>query len=357
MGNPQFLDKSSLRLQDDLPEDARQEEINWKLWVFAKRGNPHKVQECIDLGADVNYCRGSTVLHQAVQSLSIDTCQVLLQTGLVDINARTLVRTQKGLEEETAFLVALRIPGAQSHAIWNLCKLLIENGADVHIDNEKAFYIAVTTGNYEACKDLIEKHNVPVDTIYEKGQTALFSCGKYSYPSQQKVCNLLLEHKASVHTEDQDGLTPLQFALTNGATATVVESLIKAKSDVNKRFPDGKPMIAHVLEEYNWRRNYLKYLLNGGIDIEMQDENGYTALLAAVARMNNEVTKELLKLGADISAKDKDGNSVLHVWALNAYRGNNYQQCCSKLFQDLLEAEADLEYVNKVYHCIQGHCN
>ncbi|XP_072044256.1 uncharacterized protein [Amphiura filiformis] len=305
--------ESPLRLRDDLPEEARQEEINWNMLAFAKQDNSHKVQECLDLGADVNYYGGpitheqATALHWAVARDHIQTCQVLLKAPEVNVNLKIHRAGQTG------------------------------------------------------------------------GKTALFFAGS------KEVCDLLLSSGAKVDVTDEAGWTPLQHAVADDKySVEVVKSLIKAKSDVNKKYPDGHTLftvglgcdkregLKDKLEALKTKADIeltgkdgltpllaavsaldiemTKLLLQFGANIHATDKDGLTPLLAAVSALDIEMTKLLLQFGANIHATDKEQNSVLHRLAMvqkedrHSFDIHKDMIC---IFNELLKYHAEVTSVNK----------
>jgi len=83
----------------------------------------------------------------------------------------------------------------------------------------------------------------------------------------------------------------------------------------------------------------VKSLLNQGVDVNVKDKNGVTALMCAAEEGNHEIAKLLIKKGADVNAKDKDGETAL-MWA--AEEGN---QDIVKL---LLDQGADVHVKDKI---------
>ena len=54
-----------------------------------------------------------------------------------------------------------------------------------------------------------------------------------------------------------------------------------------------------------------------GIDVNTQDEKGFTALHLAALHGQVEGMKMLVELGADVHAQDQEGCTLLHVATLN----------------------------------------
>jgi ankyrin repeat protein len=65
--------------------------------------------------------------------------------------------------------------------------------------------------------------------------------------------------------------------------------------------------------EKNASKKIIKMLLKKGIDINVQDKEGTTALMHAARSNQIEIVKYFLKKGAEINAKDKDEYTVLSL--------------------------------------------
>ncbi len=155
---------------------------------------------------------------------------------------------------------------ARSRCDINKILALIKKGADVNIQN---------------------KH----------GETTLMNAaGK----GLTKVCLALIENGADVNTQDNDGDTALMWAL-----ALIEEN----GADDN----DGNAALMRGTDE-----DYLEVcltLIKNGADVNLQNNDGYTALMWAVKNGNLEIHLEiclvLIEKGADLNVQDKDGRTTL----------------------------------------------
>ena len=81
-------------------------------------------------------------------------------------------------------------------------------------------------------------------------------------------------------------------------------------------------------------------LLAAGADVNAKDEDGNTALIATARRGHSAIAEVLLAAGADVNAKDEDGNTAL-IAVVGARRGN------TATIEVLLAAGADVNAKNK----------
>ncbi len=129
--------------------------------------------------------------------------------------------------------------------------------------------------------------------------------------------------------------------------------LMKQVPDVNRR--EEKWMQGTALHQVAKERSplgFVKVLADCGIDFNIQDEWGNTALLWAIANGNNEMAMEILKHDQDLNLQGL-GNSALHVTIAKGYKKKTaHKESLSisnlKLVQTLAAAGADPNQKNKM---------
>lgn len=112
------------------------------------------------------------------------------------------------------------------------------------------------------------------------GATSLmFSCA-YGYP---EIIQILLDHDADINIQDRSGWTALMYATWN--------------------------------ESYPEIGIYIKKLLKAGADPNIQDKfNNWTALMnLAIWSGDTDLMETLVEAGADINAKNNDGQTALDI--------------------------------------------
>lgn len=102
----------------------------------------------------------------------------------------------------------------------------------------------------------------------------------------------------------------------------------------------------------NDSKDAVHVFISCGIDLEVKDERGWTALMIAVANGNEALTTLLIRCGARLIARDVNGFTPLH-WA--AFNG------MSKVVEMLIAKEADVNSQSKfgwtplMQACTRGH--
>nr|XP_061808338.1 histone-lysine N-methyltransferase EHMT2-like [Nerophis lumbriciformis] len=132
-----------------------------------------------------------------------------------------------------------------------------------------------------------------------------------------EVCYILLQAGAHIDAQDKDQRTPLLEAIINNHIE-VTRYLIQNGACVYHVEEDGYTGLHHAAKLGNLE--IVNILLETGqVDVNSQDNGGWTPIIWAAEHKHVEVIKVLLNRGADVTINDKELNVCLH-WA--AYAGN-----------------------------------
>uniref|UniRef100_A0A0G4IAE3 Protein kinase domain-containing protein n=1 Tax=Chromera velia CCMP2878 TaxID=1169474 RepID=A0A0G4IAE3_9ALVE len=172
-----------------------------------------------------------------------------------------------------------------------------------------------------------------VKELKEAGDTkALFDAVKRS--DALTVRKLVAFGLVDIDCRDDEGMTPLFHAASNGQSATV-SLLLEAGADKEKAHNHGWTPL-HVAAMYGHNAT-VSLLLEAGADKERADKDGLTPLFIAAEFGHDSVVFLLLQAGADKEKADKEGMTPLNT---AADRGND------SVVSLLLEAGADKEKAN-----------
>uniref|UniRef100_A0A8C2ZBR4 Euchromatic histone-lysine N-methyltransferase 2 n=1 Tax=Cyclopterus lumpus TaxID=8103 RepID=A0A8C2ZBR4_CYCLU len=134
-----------------------------------------------------------------------------------------------------------------------------------------------------------------------------------------EVCYILVQAGAQVDAQDKDLRTPLleaiinnhievaHYLIQNGATVYHVVSICDGYTGLHHAAKLGNLEIVNMLLE------------TGQVDVNAQDNGGWTPIIWSAEHKHVDVIKVLLNRGADVTISDKELNVCLH-WA--AYAGN-----------------------------------
>ncbi|XP_025027962.1 histone-lysine N-methyltransferase EHMT1 isoform X5 [Python bivittatus] len=149
------------------------------------------------------------------------------------------------------------------------------------------------------------------------------------------ICHMLLQAGANIDTCSQDQRTPLMEAAENNHLETV-KYLIKAGALVDPKDAEGSTCLHLAAKKGHY--DVVQYLLsNEQMDVNCQDDGGWTPMIWATEYKHVELVKLLLAKGSDINIRDNEQNICLH-WA--AFSG------CVDIAEILLAAKCDLHAVN-----------
>jgi ankyrin repeat protein len=147
------------------------------------------------------------------------------------------------------------------------------------------------------------------------------------------MMDVLLKAGADPNTKDESGMTALrQVAWTGKNQLAATKRLIAAKADVNLVADDNwTPLIQVMYADPGVAVPVAQLLLQAGADASIVNNEGNTALSLAAERGMPVLIPALIKSGADINARGRDGTAL----GLAAEKGQ------ANVVKALLEANAD----------------
>jgi cytohesin len=200
---------------------------------------------------------------------------------------------------------------------------LIEKGIDLSVkDNQQknAFHLAFSKYNSYVSEHLLNllQKNININEVDSFGNTPIF----YAIQSlnSANILKKMIAYKADLEVENNEGKTPLLYAIQHYYNYEAAETLLKGGTNIENH-PKEKELFSYFLSADFERVNYQKYnvseilnlLLKQTKDIEFKDENERTPLLLALSSQidYSKFVLKLLERGANIHAKDKNGKTAL----------------------------------------------
>ena len=340
--------------------DAKAQEDNHKtpLHSAAAKGRLEIVRILLGHGAYVNaveVTHNYTPLHEASSGGHIDVVRVLIENE-ADVHARDQsqstplhVASSKNNAETAQLLIRLGadvdardqsqstpLHVASSEGAAETVRILIKHGADVHARDQSQstpLHVASSRNNAEAIQLLI-KHGADVSARNEHGSTPLH-LGEYTYTAQlliehgadihardkrqstplhhlwiPETAQLLIKHGADVHARDQEGLTPLHIASSwpvGIAGDRKVRLLIELGASVNAYDNNHQTPLHMVSSSWSPNAKSLCLLLENGADVDVENDQGLTALQIASSKEEGsrwpEVYRKIAQLLLDHSSR------------------------------------------------------
>lgn len=230
--------------------------------------------------------------------------QALLESG-IDIN-------QQNEDGDTPLMISA------AHGKGLCLEVLINAKADIHIINEKTrsnttalSYAAASTHEKETLS--LIAHSANVESPAPNGQTILGRICKYNKDGCGRIVSILIEARANVNHQDQDGQTPLILAIQKENRSNV-SSLIKAKAEVNLSDKQGfSPLMHAVIKKHSEIVGELIFS-KANVDQIVPDSKETAILFAAQAGLRS-IVFQLINSKADLNLKRSNRWSVLDTAA------------------------------------------
>ena len=324
---------------------------------------------------DIQSDNGDTAIIIACQNNHSDIVKLLLQfnadplittrnddtalTVSVHVNSIEIVEMllDKQPENQKASLVVTALTTASRYGHSQLIISLLVHLLDYFTEEEFQLFILSAEGDYISTTSHIFDSIVDVNCTLVNDITPLMiasSCG------HTETVQVLLQAGANVHSTDNDGYSPLVYAITGHKSLQVIEQLLKAGAQPNVFINDQsiadkvreevREDIYRLLEQFNvlnttqkekeeeqqlqysseftisiieaakiGNTEVVKLLLKENTDVNIQKEDGVTALMLASLNGHTQVVELLIKENADVNIQSKDGVTALMLASQNGH--------------------------------------
>jgi ankyrin repeat protein len=205
-------------------------------------------------------------------------------------------------------------------------ELLVREGADVDAISTAPGAKARTSLMWSACEAcctipmqiLLSNGSDPFKQSLDTGVTALHMAAGSGSVEQ---CQLLIDvtNGSTVNLADNNGCTPVWYAVELGRSAPVLELLHKYNAELDVVVPSigSTPLLVAA-----GRADVpvMRFLLQHGVNVHATVQHSRkTVLLAAVCTGSVEAVQLLLDHGANAAAQDSDGHNPLYTAAVHGH--------------------------------------
>ncbi|XP_074106992.1 uncharacterized protein LOC141532518 [Cotesia typhae] len=227
-----------------------------------------------------------------------------------------------------------------AYAIWkknpDVVEVLLQ-----HIWDTKNDLLETSSLHYAATNELpiiiemLFKRGANINVRDNTSNTLLHTAAAFK---SVKVIEWLLEHNAQVNAKNLAGQTPLHLVvqcvdLNNDDNIDIecIETLIKYKADVDATDKELMTTLHFAARTYS-HSLVIEKLLEYGANINSVNKAGLTPLLEAASFNQVNIVKFFIKSGANISDRNKHGETFLHLLA----------QRCDISIHEILENNVDV---------------
>lgn len=284
-GNNEILE---YLLQHGGDHNARDDHGNTGL-IDVRDKSPNTVNTLLAAGADINAQNknGDTALLTAVKNEHTDIVKALLahhpRLDLVNSRHETVLHLASSDNPDLlAVLLAQRPP----------------------ID-------APDKDGNTALHLLIEKSSRNAPRHYESDPVVV---KQYADIQQKQLVALthLLKAGANTNARNNEGQTPLMFALKSKQPVAFAELLWKYKANIDIADKAGRTALMHLSDDVVFEGDEVfSWLFAKKVNLNRQDNDGNTALLINAVTYRDEPTELLLKAGADPNIRNEMGHTAL----------------------------------------------
>lgn len=202
-------------------------------------------------------------LHKAVIQADMEKIQKLVKAG-VPLEAKD----KKG---ETALFYAL------DRNLVNIARFLIQNNADVNVNNTKGRYAiqsAIANNQYDLVKMMLD-HGLEIEFPKQGGTVLTFASSQT--PSNFKLIQLFIERGVKINLKDKYHYTALMYlTIKESPNLDIIKYLIKKGADLNAKDNAGRSILRILIEARTLNKPLVQLLIENGADINSKDKEGKT---------------------------------------------------------------------------------
>ena len=300
--------------------------------IAALKGNKSTLRALLHVDSesiDVCDASGAKAIHLAIQSGSIDCCELLVdngsswtdkdrinRNGLFYCNSITIAELllEKGLSLNDKDALGNDLLTHYIHNNRTELTLWLLNEKNIEIINRSIVslvHVAAHLGNSDILEALLE-HGVDAKQKDDKGRTPFL----YACAGGDIHCVTMLYEKipSFIDLRDNKGRSPLDVAAINGSTKVVEYLIEKLPSGRLAPAKDGRTVLhsgVYNFSSTNSKDTHLLKLLLSRSEVNMVDNNGRSALHRSVYYNNVICSEFLIHNGARVDLPDNNGITPL----------------------------------------------
>ncbi|XP_054655339.1 E3 ubiquitin-protein ligase MIB2 isoform X1 [Dunckerocampus dactyliophorus] len=307
--NPSESGSTVISVLEKLLSQSTEQDNPSRLVIEAAHGSANKVRELLQKYPDKVDIKnqGKTALQVAAHQGHMEVVKALLQA-----NGSIEVKDEDGdtALHYTAF-------GNQAE----IARMLLNKGANVNLLNNSmctALHIAVNKGFTDVVRVLTE-HSADVNLQDSYGDTPLHDAIAKDFRNIIEI--LVVVPNIDFTQQNHRGFNLLHHAALKGNKLATEKILGRARQLVDVKKEDG--FSALHLASLNNHHDVAEILIKEGrCDINIRNNRNQTALQLAVTQGHTNLVQRLVAEGADVNMEDEDGDTAMHVALLRPQLAN-----------------------------------
>ncbi|XP_067650360.1 ankyrin repeat domain-containing protein 50-like [Haliotis asinina] len=303
-------------------------------------GHMHVLRFLLTKEANVSHLdnEGENILHVACRGGHLNMVKYVLSLPSVDINSRECYG-------ETPLMKA----ASEGHI--DVFVFIVTSRADVHLlddDGDNILHHASIGGHANIVQFIVSHKLVDINSRGKDGMTPLM---RVAYYGHKKVFYLFMREGGETKLVDDRGYNILHLAALSGQVEMVKIILSLTTVDINSRTHTGQTPL--MTAAYEGHKDVFEFLLSKGANVSYVDDKGdnilhhasygghtemvqyilsqdlvninirgkygATPLMKAVLRGHINVFKYLMRMKANVSLVDSDGDSILHYASIGEH--------------------------------------
>jgi ankyrin repeat protein len=199
--------------------------------------------------------------------------------------------------------------------IPDLIRAITESGDPIDVDvggGMTWLHVAAYGGSLDLVKALVNDLNAPIDGANDRGQTPLWIACLGGYVD---IALFLLEREADPNIHSTSGLYPLHHmpCFDDSDVPIIAHALVEAGAEVNVRGPDDMTPLHYAIRGSGLSQTEpaVATLLALGADPLLKDDDGETALHAAVFCLREIYVSQMLQSSAIRDLSEEQLNEIL----------------------------------------------